>query len=593
MPTSPADATVALLEDSIAEARRQGRDDLVRRLVAERDQLTAGTWNVLVVGEFKAGKSAFINALLGLEICGADPVEFTQVPTFVRHDPVARATLLPSSVVVPVRDAARYARTGLDPQGERLTAVEVGLPRALLRDGLVLIDTPGLGGGFAGAQAAATMRAMSMADAVLAVCDASQEYTAADIELLTRAAELSPHLLAVLTKTDFYPQWPRIRDLNLAHLRDAGLDLDILPVSSVLRECAIDDGDRALNAESGFPDVVRRLRRTMRTGRADRSAGRAAAAARSSLSQVAGMLATEQAALAPADRTDTLQRVERANTQAVRLRAPSARWLNVVNDRFDDIRAHVEQDLQQRTQTLEEETTTRIRTGNPAEEWAEILPWVYERTNDELTQVHAGMLDKIRDIDREIAEMFALDAADVTAFTRGAGPPSAGDAFKLGALVRRETGRLEVGMQAARGWSLSSSVVTTVLVATLHPGLLVVLPITVALGSAFAWKAVRGYKTQRLEQARNEALRMVATYLHHARSEAGRSAASILRHSRSGMRDFYQDRAEELQTTAQLERAAMQRGASDPHRANESARELQRVRALLRTAEQLLAPAAR
>jgi GTP-binding protein EngB required for normal cell division len=581
-----ADATVTLLEDSIAEARRQGRDDLVRRLTAERDQLTAGTWNVLVAGEFKAGKSAFVNALLGVEICGADPVDFTQVPTFVRYGPRPRATLLPSSAEVPVRAAARYARTGLDPHGERLTAVEVELPRALLREGLVLIDTPGLGGGFAGAQAAATMRAMSMADAVIVVCDASQEYTAADVELLTRAAELGPQLLAVLTKTDFYPEWPRIRDLNLGHLRDAGLDLDILPVSSLLRECAIDDGDRALNAESGFPDVVRRLRRTMRTGRAGRSAGRAAAAARSSLSQVADMLATEQAALVPAGAGPPAERPAPP-------RVPGNRWLNLVNDRFDDIRAHVEQDLQQRTQALEEEVTERVRTADPAKEWGEILPWVYERTNDELTQVHASMLDKLRDVDREIAELFALETTDVTTFTRGAGPPGAGDAFKLGTPGKREAGRLEIGMQAARGWSLSSSVVTTVLVATLHPGLLVVLPITVALGSAFAWKAVRGYKSQRLEQARNEALRMVASYLHHARSEAARSAASILRHSRSGMRDFYQDRAEELQTTAMLERAALQRGPGDPHRATESARELERVRALLRTAEQLLGPAAR
>src|SRR5262249_26601249 len=137
----------------------------------------------------------------------------------------------------------------------------------------------------------------------------------------------------------------------------------------------------------------------------------------------------------------------------------------------------------------------------------------------------------------------------------------AGEGLRLDKLSTHTAGRLEIGMQAARGWSLSSSVVTTVLVATLHPGLLVVLPITAVLGTGFAIKAVRGYKAARIEAARNEALRMVAGYLHQARAEANRGAANILRHSQSGVRDYYLDRAAELQATARREREVTARAA--------------------------------
>jgi len=589
---------LGLLRTAADEARRHDRPDLVERLENERARLTNGAWNVLVAGEFKSGKSAFVNALLGVEVCGADPVDFTQVPTFVRYGEAPGATLLYDdeavpSKPVPIRAASRFACTGTDGEGRRLRAVEVTLPRALLRDGLVLIDTPGLGGGFSAAQAAATMRAMSMADAVVMVSDAAQEYTAADIALLRRACGLTKNILGVLAKIDLYPQWTRIRDLNVGHLARAGLDIALVPVSSVLREYAIDEEDRAVNAESGFADVARRLRETMHAGREARSGGRTAAALRTSLGQVAEVLETEYEALSrPDEQAATRRRLDEATARADRLHALGARWSNVINDRFTELKAHVERDLRGRVLLLEEESTAKIRTGNPARDWPDIVEWLYERTNEELTEAHATMLAEVGDIDREVAEIFRHDATAISTLA-GDGPPAAGDALKLAPFGRRDAGRLEIGMQAARGWSLSSSVVTTVLVATLHPGLLVVLPITLALGSVFAWRAVRTYKAQRLEQARSEALHLVGKYLRQAQSDATWSATSILRHARTGMRDFYQDRADELRTTAYRERAALERAQApaSADRAGETAQDLRRVRQLLRATESLLGPA--
>jgi hypothetical protein len=142
-------------------------------------------------------------------------------------------------------------------------------------------------------------------------------------------------------------------------------------------------------------------------------------------------------------------------------------------------------------------------------------------------------------------------------------------------------------MQAARGWSLSSSVITTVLVMTLHPGLLVILPITAALGTIFAVKAARGFKTARLDATRNEAIRAVAGYLQQARADASRAALSILRHSRSQLREYYLDRAAELTATAQQEHAVTLRAttADSPEARQRAAADLARVRGLLSTVD--------
>src|SRR5205085_6965425 len=79
------DQVLRLLDDAITETSRLGRQDLAGRLTAQRDQVTSGAWHVLVAGEFKKGKSALVNALLGVPVCGTDAVAFTAVPTIIRY----------------------------------------------------------------------------------------------------------------------------------------------------------------------------------------------------------------------------------------------------------------------------------------------------------------------------------------------------------------------------------------------------------------------------------------------------------------------------------------------------------------------------
>lgn len=598
---APAGQPLELLGAAIGEARRLGRADLADRLAGERDRLASGDWHVLVAGEFKKGKSALVNALLGVPVCSADAVTFTAVPTIVRYAQSPSAALILESneearQPIPIRSAPGYAGSGVDDSGARLYAVEVGLPRALLRGGLVLIDTPGLGGGFAAAQAAATMRAMSLANAVVVVSDAAQEYTVAEIDFLRHATEMCPRLVSVLTKTDFYPQWTKIRDLDREHLRRAGLDLDLLPVSSALRELAVGSGDKELNAESGFPALAGWLRKELSAYRAQVWATSGAPAVRSSLGQLAGTLSAEHTALTrPDERPAALRRLDQAHRHASQLGNPSARWLNTLADRFADIQSDVDEDLQSRVRQLEQEATERIRAGDPAHDWVEIMPWLYQRANDELTAAHTRLLEWIEQAAAEVAALFQADAATIAGLIGTGRPaPSTGARLGLEQFSARTPGRLEIGMQAARGWSLSSSVITTVLVVTLHPGLLVILPVTAALGTIFAVKAARGFKTARLDATRNEAIRAVAGYLQQARADAYRAALSILRHSRSQLREYYLDRAAELTATAQQEQAATLRATAvdaavdtveGRQRVVQTAADLARVRGLLSTVD--------
>ncbi|MEU5265229.1 dynamin family protein [Amycolatopsis sp. NPDC021455] len=590
--TSAADTAdlLTLLDAAVGETRSAGREDLAEKLVACKHRLTSGAWHVLVAGEFKKGKSTLVNALLGVEVCGTDPVVFSAVPTLVRHGERAGATLVPDDESagprpVDVRAAAEHGRTGLTGDGTRLRAVEVALPRQLLAEGLVLADTPGLGGGFAAAAAAATMRALALADGVIMVTDASQELTATEVEFLRHAVEACPTLLVALTKIDFYPHWRRILDLDREHLRAAGIDAEIVAVSAPLRELAVTTGDPALNAESGYPVLADRLRAWRAAERSAKSAPAAAALVRTALRQVAGSLAAEHSTLTrPEQRPDTERRAERARGLA----SPSSRWLNTITDRFADIQVRMESELATRTRQLEAELTRGIRESDPTREWAGIVPRIYRRTNEELTDAHASLLRSIDELAEEIGALFDASADEVGALGDRTVAPSSD--VQVGQLGARAGSKLEVGMHAARGWSLSSSVVTTLLVTTLHPGLLIALPVTAVLGSIFAVKAVRSYRNTRLDAARNEAVRTVVNYLNQARADAHRASLDLIRHSRSRIRDYYLDQAAELVSAVKHEQAAVARAASTADgdaaaRGAAAKAELDRVNALLVTAD--------
>ncbi|MET0237682.1 MAG: dynamin family protein, partial [Kibdelosporangium sp.] len=138
-----------LIDTAITETRSAGRPDLAEKLIKCRRQLTTGAWHVLVAGEFKKGKSALVNGLLGVPVCGVDPVAFTAVPTLVKHGDKPAAVLVPepapgaahdpAPIRIDIRKAAEYGRSGIADDGTRLRAVEATLKRELLADGLVLV----------------------------------------------------------------------------------------------------------------------------------------------------------------------------------------------------------------------------------------------------------------------------------------------------------------------------------------------------------------------------------------------------------------------------------------------------------------------
>lgn len=164
--TTETDSELAPLEHASEHRRRLVA--AVDALVAAADNLDSATANelaqigdrvrsdvfrVMIVGEFKRGKSTLVNALLGANVLPAKAIPCTAVITEVSYAATPEAALYPvdseAPTVVPVDQlteriviAGGADRRADQPSPWRLA--QVRWPLELCRNGVVVIDSPGL-----------------------------------------------------------------------------------------------------------------------------------------------------------------------------------------------------------------------------------------------------------------------------------------------------------------------------------------------------------------------------------------------------------------------------------------------------------------
>ena len=237
-------AAVELVDLALKATTAYERPDLGARLQATRKRLADPDVRVLVVGEFKQGKSQLVNALVNAPVCPVDDDIATAVPTVVRHAETTTVTLVregapgsePSRTQVPAVAAGRV----------RLRGRQAGQPgRAELRRGRAAAQAAGRRAGPGRHARASAGSAPRTARPPCPRCPARtrccwsptppRSTPGPELEFLGAAMKLCPNVGCVLTKTDLYPHWRRIVELDRGHLRDADIRAEIFPVSSTLR----------------------------------------------------------------------------------------------------------------------------------------------------------------------------------------------------------------------------------------------------------------------------------------------------------------------------------------------------------------------
>jgi len=186
-------------------AESLGADRLRNRALALEARVRAELVYVACVGQVKRGKSSLVNALVGDALLPTGIVPVTAVPTIVRfaEHRGARVSLTSgASTEIEIADVAAFVDEAQNPANVRgVASVEVFTPSEPLRNGLCLIDTPGLGSIVRGANAR-TQHTVPHIDAAIVVIGVDPPLSGDELDLVADVAASVEHLIVVLNKSD-------------------------------------------------------------------------------------------------------------------------------------------------------------------------------------------------------------------------------------------------------------------------------------------------------------------------------------------------------------------------------------------------------
>ncbi len=183
------------------------RDSDVETMKKLLQKASINSVSVLICGEFKRGKSSFINAFLDENICPTDHGIATSVVSIIEYGPIRKVTRFYGDVqnlqseVVPFEDIVKYAK-GTSMEIDNTIMLVIELPSDKLKDGLVLIDTPGVGG-LDPRHLFLTLYVMPKADATFFVVDASEPMSSTELDFYRqKVLQYSPSAKIILNKSD-------------------------------------------------------------------------------------------------------------------------------------------------------------------------------------------------------------------------------------------------------------------------------------------------------------------------------------------------------------------------------------------------------
>ena len=185
------------------------------------------TYNVIVVGEAKRGKSSFINSLIGDSILPTDvDISTAQVIKISKTEQEAFRLRFEdgSAQEISREDLYRFgSQKSLDEDesvedefgNKILRWIEADIPARFLPDGIRLLDTPGAGAIYA-AHAEITQRFIPLADAVIFVLDSEQPILEEELIFLDQILQVTPNIFFIQTKIDRFDSdsWQSLKQRN-------------------------------------------------------------------------------------------------------------------------------------------------------------------------------------------------------------------------------------------------------------------------------------------------------------------------------------------------------------------------------------------
>jgi small GTP-binding protein len=315
-PAPPALADWAALLGRLDQHARELHDLESLARVAEIAIERSRPVRVAIVGEFNAGKSTFINALIGAEVAPMGVLPTTATLHHLRYapDPIARVLFAtghaPPERIVPVGDLRATLKAS---EGQPVRRVEILLPLASLTR-VEILDTPGFNAPDA-SHARTARGAFEEADAVIWLLDAAQPVKQTERLVLEEARAAKIPVQVLVNKADRLrgPDLDKVMQVVDEALAEIGIASWAPPLALSARLALAGKLGDATALEASRWSAVQDLLDAQLVARSEELKERAL---RRRAAQVVGMLGARAARRADEERAAIEARVARARASA-------------------------------------------------------------------------------------------------------------------------------------------------------------------------------------------------------------------------------------------------------------------------------------
>lgn len=349
---------LSLFQKAISTAKKHQKSTIQQNLEEAQEYLLREKLVVVVAGECKQGKSSLINALLNEADLFPVDVDITTnlVSTISYGEPEKIQVYFEQnqgqSKTIERTEISQYVTEQENKDNNkqaRILAIES--PNSQLKEGLIIADTPGVGG-LNKNHTDISYALIPNADAVLFVSDVIVPLSTDEIEFIEMIKRHCEHIIFIATKIDKNPDYQSVIDNNLEKLSqtlgDSSDKIQIIPVSSYLKQVYLEHQNSEDLEDSNFPDLEKELWQFLNQKRGYILIMRSLTKLAQHLSEIKRPIQAEWEAYQK-NTQEELNKMEQefsfARDNLQKLQSNGASWRTQLSDGLGDIRNQVQKQL--------------------------------------------------------------------------------------------------------------------------------------------------------------------------------------------------------------------------------------------------------
>jgi GTPase SAR1 family protein len=246
--------------DLHAYCSKRGNGRAGEGLKALQTKLLENRFHLVVLGQFKRGKSTFVNSILGDSLLPTSVIPLTSIVTLLKYGEKETIEVVfeyGSRKVIHRGDLVGYVTERGNPgNGKGVKRVEISFPSEYLKDGVSIIDTPGVGSTFEN-NTEMTYNYLPNVDAALFLLAVDPPISQSEVAFLKDVRQYVDKIFFVQNKIDYLGKEEREESLAFSKEtveKTLGMDsIRIYPLSARMALEAKQAGDPDLVERSGLP----------------------------------------------------------------------------------------------------------------------------------------------------------------------------------------------------------------------------------------------------------------------------------------------------------------------------------------------------